>query len=292
MSFAQKLKNFFSGKKLDDETFEELTDLLVEGDFGAAGAYKLALELEKACKKEKIDSGEGARKILAGLLERLLKKAKTPPQDVFGRDSLTVLLLLGVNGVGKTTTIAKLARAYKDAGMEPVIAASDTFRAAAIEQLKIHGERLGVRVVAHQSGADPAAVIFDAAAAVSSRGGGIVLADTAGRLHNKENLIRELQKIDRVAEAKASPQCYKKILVIDATTGQNAFRQAEAFHEAVKVDGVALTKWDSSAKGGSLYTIGKELGLPVFRVCFGEGYGDIAPFDAETYARGFLGLEP
>jgi fused signal recognition particle receptor len=203
-----------------------------------------------------------------------------------------MFLVLGVNGVGKTTTIAKLAHAYKNAGIESAVAASDTFRAAAIDQLKIHGERLGVRVVAHQSGGDPAAVIFDAAESIASRGGGLVLADTAGRLHNKEHLVHELQKIDRIAVSKADENCCKKILVLDATTGQNAARQAEVFHEAVKLDALVLTKYDSTAKGGVLFSIGKELGLPVFRVCFGERYEDIGAFNPETYTNEFLGLTP
>jgi fused signal recognition particle receptor len=199
--------------------------------------------------------------------------------------------VLGVNGVGKTTTIAKLASFYKPLVKNLVIAASDTFRAAAIDQLKIHGERLTVHVVAHQSGADPSAVIFDASESIASRGGGLVLADTAGRLHNKENLVHELQKIDRVAESKADNGCYKKILVLDATTGQNALRQAEVFHEAVGIDALVLTKYDSSAKGGALFSIGKELNLPVFRVCFGEQYNDIGAFNPEAYAHEFLGYE-
>jgi fused signal recognition particle receptor len=196
-------------------------------------------------------------------------------------------MLLGVNGVGKTTTAAKLAHFYRRTrpDLPLVLAAADTFRAAAIDQLKVHGERLGARVVAQQQGGDPGAVVFDAASALQASGGGLSLIDTAGRLHNKENLVRELQKIDRIAQSKASPGCYKKLLVLDATTGQNALRQAEVFHEAIGVDYVVMTKADSSAKGGVAFS----LGLPIAFVCTGEGYDDIRVFDPAAYVHGYLG---
>ncbi|MDR1786640.1 MAG: signal recognition particle-docking protein FtsY [Spirochaetaceae bacterium] len=286
-SFAEKFKSFFSGSKkaaFNGEFFDDCCDALIEGDIGP----KTALGLIEAVQKNagRFQSEQDVLLALKSLLVTLVR----PVDFVVEPGKTTVFLVLGVNGAGKTTTIAKLAGKYRAAGLDPVIAASDTFRAAAIDQLKIHGERLGVRVVAHQNGADPGAVIFDAAAAVAARGGGLVLADTAGRLHNKENLLRELQKIDRICASKADEGRYKKILVIDATTGQNAFRQAETFHQALGVDGLVLTKWDSTSKGGALFPIGKELGIPVFRVCFGEGYDDIAPFDPEAYADEFLGL--
>ena len=203
---------------------------------------------------------------------------------------VNVYMLLGVNGVGKTTSVAKLANYYKDQ-TNVIMAAADTFRAAAIEQLQLHGQRLNVRVVAHQHGADPSAVVFDAAEAVRSKGEGLVLADTAGRLHNKENLVRELQKIDRIAASKSDEGCYKKLLIIDSTTGQNGLRQAEVFHQAVGLDAVILTKYDSTAKGGVAAAIGKDFGIPVAFVCFGEGYKDIRPFDPETYLDEFLGIK-
>ena len=153
----------------------------------------------------------------------------------------------------------------------------------------MHGERLKIRVVAHQHGGDPGAVVFDAAEAVKAQGGDLVIADTAGRLHNKENLVRELQKIDRISASKADEGCYKKILVVDATTGQNALRQAEVFNEAVKLDAIVLTKYDSTAKGGIAVSIGKELGIPVAFVCTGETYKDISAFDVSEYVRNFIG---
>ena len=204
------------------------------------------------------------------------------------KEDTTVYMFLGVNGAGKTTSAAKLARYYTNAGHSVVLAAADTYRAAAIEQLSYHGEKLGVRVVSHQHGADPSAVVFDAASAVSAKGGGLVIADTAGRLHNKENLVRELQKIDRVAAQKASEGAYKKLIVLDATTGQNAMRQAEVFHEAVGVDAAVLTKYDSTAKGGIAVSLGRELGIPVAFVCTGEKYEDIELFSPEKYVDEFL----
>lgn len=171
-----------------------------------------------------------------------------------------------------------------------MLASADTFRAAAIEQLSMHGKNLDVRVVSHQHGSDPSAVVFDAADAVSAKGSGLVIADTAGRLHNKENLVQELQKIDRICKSKASEGLYRKILVLDSTTGQNALRQAEVFNEAVGIDAVILTKYDSTAKGGVAVSIGKELNIPVAFVCDGEKYQNIRKFNAEEYVNGFLDL--
>lgn len=288
-SFGAKLKSLFSkSSTINEDFFEELTDMLVEGDIGAKTAFEVVDQLESICDKEKIREQDG---IMAKLKELLLKDVRalnlTPEA---GRQN--VWMMLGVNGVGKTTTAAKLAKYFKNKGNENIVLASaDTFRAAAIEQLALHGERLGVRVVSHQHGSDPSAVVFDAADAMKAAGPGLVIADTAGRLHNKENLVRELQKIDRTCSLKSDEGCYKKILVIDATTGQNALRQAEVFNEAVKIDAIIMTKYDSTAKGGVAVSIGRELGLPVAYVCTGEGYDNIAPFDAEKYIDDFLTLE-
>jgi fused signal recognition particle receptor len=282
MSFSARLKNFFSvHKNFDEDFFDDCCDALIEGDVAA----KTAWDIIERVKKSKCANRE---EVVAALKKELVSLAQSIDFEI-DREKTNIFLVLGVNGVGKTTTIAKLAHAYKDS-FPLVIAAADTYRAAAIDQLKIHGERLGARVIAHQNGADPSALIFDAAESVAAQGGGLVLADTAGRLHTKENLVRELQKIERVAASKASPGCRKNILVIDATTGQNAARQAEVFHEAVKLDALILTKADSTAKGGSLFSIGKELAIPVFRVCFGEKYTDISSFDPQGYADEFLGL--
>ena len=286
-SFASKIKNLFGAQKhIDSDFFELLSDTLVEGDVGAKTAFETVEELEKRCKERKLTDYKAIRDQLRSLLLESVKSAALQPDPA----EVNVHMLLGVNGAGKTTAAAKLASFYKNTGKYNVImAAADTFRAAAIEQLCYHGEKLGVRVVCHSHGADPSAVVFDACEAAAAKGGGIVLADTAGRLHNKENLVRELQKIDRVASSKASQGAYKKILVLDCTTGQNAFRQAEVFHEAVGIDALFLTKYDSTAKGGAVFSIGRELGIPVSFVGFGENYADIAPFNPERYAADFIG---
>ena len=287
-SFGEKLKSLFSkGSSINDDFYDELTDMLVEGDIGAKAAFEIVDELQSVCSKEKIRDQDSIVAKLKELLLRDVKSVTLMPEE--GRQN--VWMMLGVNGVGKTTSAAKLADFFKGKGIENIVLASaDTFRAAAIEQLAMHGERLGVRVVSHQHGSDPSAVVFDAADALRSKGPGIVIADTAGRLHNKENLVRELQKIDRTCSLKADQGCYKKILVIDATTGQNALRQAEVFNEAVKIDAIIMTKYDSTAKGGVAVSIGRELGLPVAFVCTGEAYKDIGTFDAEAYINDFLGL--
>jgi fused signal recognition particle receptor len=293
--FAERLKDFFGfGKILSEEIFEDLTDLLVEGDFGAAEAYRIAERLKEICKKEKAADGKEAEKILARLLEEILlkaekdEKARTEP-DASAAPS--VVLLLGVNGVGKTTTAAKLAARFRDLeNRRPILAAGDTFRAAAIDQIKIHGERLGIRVVAHQYGGDPAAVIYNAIDAARAGGGDIIIADTAGRMHTRAALVEELKKIDRVVESRAAGGRYIKYLVLDATTGRNALAQAEIFHQAVSLDGCILTKFDSSARGGVVFSLAEDLGLPVRYLCTGEKYGDIGPFDPHRYAEEFAGL--
>ncbi len=288
-SFGEKLKSLFSkSSTINEDFFEELTDMLVEGDIGAKTAFEVVDELESICDKEKIREQDA---ILAKLKELLLKDVRSVSL-IPEAGKQNVWMMLGVNGVGKTTTAAKLAKYFKNNGIENIVMASaDTFRAAAIEQLALHGERLGVRVVSHQHGSDPSAVVYDAADALRAAGPGLVIADTAGRLHNKENLVRELQKIDRTCGLKADEGCYKKILVIDSTTGQNALRQAEVFNEAVKIDAIIMTKYDSTAKGGVAVSIGRELGLPVAYICTGEGYDNIAPFNAEAYINEFLSMQ-
>ncbi len=286
MSFADKLKSLFGFHKNENiDFFEELTDALIEGDIGAHTAVNIVDELQKRCKEQKNSSQESIVNALESLLMPYINKIDLNIQT----DKVNIYMILGVNGVGKTTSTAKMAKLYSARGANVIMAASDTFRAAAIDQLCIHGERLGIRVVHHQMGSDPSSVVFDACDAMRSLGGGLVLADTAGRLHNKENLVNELKKIDRVAKSKADEGCYKKILVIDATTGQNALRQAEVFNEAVGIDAMLVTKYDSTAKGGCIISIGKDLGIPVSYVCTGEHYEDIMPFDPNMYIKEFLG---
>ncbi|MCR5219128.1 signal recognition particle-docking protein FtsY [Treponema sp.] len=285
LTFGQKLKSLFGlYKGAGDDFFEELTDALIEGDLGAKSAVEIVDALEKVCREEKISGEEEVAAQLKKMLLSYVKKTDFNPDP----SKVNVYMLLGVNGVGKTTSAAKMAKFYSQKGINVVLSASDTFRAAAVDQIAMHGEKLGVRVVKHQMGSDPGAVVFDACESVRAAGGGLVIADTAGRLHNKENLVNELKKIDRIASSKADEACYKKILVIDATTGQNAVRQAEVFNEAVGLDALVLTKYDSTAKGGEIVTIGKDLGIPVLFVCTGEKYENIASMDCEKYIDEFM----
>ena len=288
ISFGQKLKGLFGKSKVNEEFFEELTDTLIEGDIGAKTSFEIAEMLEESCKKKKIEGSDEITQELKRILLEYVKEIDIQP--VIDDKSLNVWMVLGVNGVGKTTSVAKLASYFKGSVSNLVLASADTFRAAAIEQLSMHGKNLDVRVVSHQHGSDPSAVVFDAADAASAKGSGLVIADTAGRLHNKENLVQELQKIDRICKSKASEGLYRKILVLDSTTGQNALRQAEVFNEAVGIDAVILTKYDSTAKGGVAVSIGKELNIPVAFVCDGEKYQNIRKFNAEEYVNGFLDL--
>jgi fused signal recognition particle receptor len=300
-SFTERLKNFFGlRKQVSEELFDDLADLLVEGDFGAAGAFKTVDALRSICKKEGIAEPAGVRRKLASILEATLAAAQAarvaaglrPVPELSLEGGLAVILLLGVNGVGKTTTAAKLADRYRSLDKrKPILAAADTFRAAAIDQLKIHGERLGVRVVAHKHGGDPAAVVYDAIEAAQAGGGDLIIADTAGRMHTKTALVEDLRKIDRIVESKAANARYIKWLVLDATTGRNALAQAETFHQAVKLDGVILTKFDSSARGGVAFSLAEELNIPVTFICYGEKYGDIKPFNTSEYTKEFIGLE-
>jgi len=287
MKFGEKLKSFFSGKSnLNDELYDDLCDLLIEGDFGAAGAYKMTELLKERCKK---NNSANLSQELCFLLEEELKKAN--PVHPEPSQKLTAILILGVNGVGKTTTAAKLSHFFNvKYNKQTILAAADTFRAAAIDQLKIHGQKLDTRVVAHKQGGDPAAVVFDALEAAISGGVDVVIADTAGRMHTKAALVEELRKIDRVVESKAAQADYLKYLVLDATTGRNAFAQAEIFNSAVNLDGVILTKYDSTAKGGVVFSLASELNLPVAFVCTGEKYTDIEIFNGEKFAKEFAGI--
>ncbi len=286
--FGEKLKSLFGGRKIDEAFFDELEDTLIEGDLGARLTDEIVTELRETAKKEKITEASDLQKrmkeILSGYINAYTEKPK--------KGELTVYMILGVNGVGKTTTIAKMAKRYTNEGYKVVMAAGDTFRAAAVDQLDIHAERLGMRIVKQQMGSDPGAVIYDAITSAMAHGDDLILADTAGRMHNKENLMKELQKMDKVIKARGVDENhYRKFLVIDATTGQNGVSQALLFNQAVKLDGVILTKYDSAAKGGALLQIGRTLSLPVVFVCVGEKYEDIKPFDKDEFFTSLMGLE-
>jgi fused signal recognition particle receptor len=287
MKFSEKIKMLFRRNLLTDDVFEDLTDLLIEGDIGASLAFELVETLKSSCRKEGISTTEGAKKKLKELLRLHIKTANFE----LAPDRLNVVLMLGVNGVGKTTSCAKLASWVQKTrpGRPVLLAAGDTFRAAAIEQLKIHGERLGVRVVAQQHGADPGAVLWDAIDAARTGNAQLVIADTAGRMHTRADLLKELEKLDRVVKQKAGDVDYRKLLVLDATTGQNAMRQAEIFHGAVNVDGVVMTKYDSTSKGGMIIAVSRQFGLPTLFLGTGEKYENFVPFDPDAYLDDFVG---
>ena len=286
--FGEKLKSLFGGRKIDEEFFDELEDTLIEGDLGARLTDEIITELRETARREKITEAGDLQSRMKEILSGYIKPFETAPQH----GKLNVYMILGVNGVGKTTTIAKMAKRYSKDGYKVLLAAGDTFRAAAVDQLDIHANRLGMRIVKQQMGSDPGAVIYDAITSAEAHGDELILLDTAGRMHNKENLMKELQKMDKVIHARGvADECYKKFLVIDATTGQNGVSQAMLFNETVKLDGVILTKYDSAAKGGSLLQIGRLLNLPVLFVCVGEGYDDIRPFDKDEFITALMGLE-
>ena len=279
------IANTLRGSEIDDALYEELEEQLVLADTGADTAMELVDALRERVKKQKCRTGADAlRELKAILADRLSPETEF---DLSGRPA--VILVIGVNGVGKTTSIAKLANYYKNAGKSVLLAAGDTFRAAAGEQLDIWAGRAGVPIVKAPEGADPAAVIFDAVHSASARGTDLVICDTAGRLHNKKNLMDELSKISR-SVTKAAPQAsVETLLVLDAITGQNAIRQAQEFVAAAGATGIILTKLDGTAKGGCVVSVKEKLGLPVRFVGVGEGIDDLIPFDAADFAEGLLG---
>ena len=285
--FSAKIKQLFSSRKIDEAFFEELEDTLIEGDLGARLTDEIIETLRKEAKAKNLVEAADLQKLMKELLSQYIHA-----YDVELKDGLNVFMILGVNGVGKTTSIAKMAKGYTKKGEKVLLAAADTFRAAAVDQLDIHAERLGMRIVKQKMGSDPGAVVYDAVTSAIAQGDDLVLADTAGRMHNKENLMRELQKMDKIVKGRGvKEENYKKFIVIDATTGQNGLSQAMLFNQAVKLDGVILTKYDSAAKGGALVQIGKNLGIPIAFVGTGEGYDDIHPFDKEEYLDALIGLD-
>ncbi len=285
--FSEKIKSLFTSKKIDEEFFESLEDTLIEGDLGSRLTDEILTELRREAKEKKLTEAGDLQLLMKEILSSYIK---TYPAEL--NDGVNVFMILGVNGVGKTTTIAKMGQYYRERGKKVLLAAADTFRAAAVDQLDIHAERLGMRIVKQHTGSDPGAVVYDAVTSALAQKDDLVLVDTAGRMHNKENLMRELQKMDKIVKGRGvGEKNYHKFLVIDATTGQNGLSQASLFNQAVKLDGVILTKYDSAAKGGALVQIGKTLSLPVLFVGTGEKYSDIHPFDKEEYLNALIGLE-
>ncbi|MGE4454110.1 MAG: signal recognition particle-docking protein FtsY [Sphaerochaeta sp.] len=285
--FGAKLKALFGISTFDESYFENLEDFLIEGDLGATLSFTISDEVRKRAKSEKSKTARDLQLLVKNHLEGKIQ-AFQPTLEI---GTLQVFLILGVNGVGKTTTIAKLANMYQRQGKQVLLAAGDTFRAAAIDQLEIHADRLGCRIVKQKSGSDPGSVVFDAITSAQARGEDLVLIDTAGRMHNKENLLRELSKIDKIVKGRGiADEHYKKFLVIDSTTGQNGISQAELFNQAVKIDGLILSKYDSLAKGGALVQIGQKFSIPVSFVGTGEQYKDIQPFDKDEFLNTLVGL--
>ena len=248
---------------------------------------EISLEMRKLAKSEKPTTQEDLQLMVKRFLSSKVR-AFLPTLD---KDKLTVFLILGVNGVGKTTSIAKMAQMYMNQGYSVMLAAGDTFRAAAIDQLEVHAQRLGCRLVKQKSGSDPGSVVYDAITSAKARGEHLVLVDTAGRMHNKENLLRELSKIDKIVQGRGiDSERYMKFLVIDSTTGQNGISQAELFNQAVKLDALILSKYDSLAKGGALVQIGEKFDIPIAFVGTGETYADMHPFDKDEFPNSLVGL--
>ncbi|MGQ3481965.1 signal recognition particle-docking protein FtsY [Paenibacillus sp. TY11] len=277
-------------KKIDEEFYEELEEILIGADVGVNTVMNLIEDLRGEVKKRKIEDASELQPVLSEKLSELLR-GNDNSQLKMSPDGITVILFVGVNGVGKTTTIGKLAHRFKQEGKKVLLAAGDTFRAGAIEQLEVWGERAGVEVIKQQSGSDPAAVMFDAVQAAKQRQVDVLLCDTAGRLQNKSNLMEELNKIFRVIQREIPDAPHEVLLVLDATTGQNALNQAKLFGEKSGVTGLVLTKLDGTAKGGIVVAIRQELNLPVKMVGLGEKVNDLQPFDSEQFVHAlFAGL--
>lgn len=272
--------------KIDDDMLEDLEDILISADVGMDTTMKLIDNLRETIIKEKINDPSKVKDILKSETKKLMNEELNKGiSDIYP----SIILVVGVNGVGKTTTIGKLAKRYKDEGKSVLIAAADTFRAAAIDQLKEWGSRVNVDVISHSEGQDPAAVVFDAITAAKSRNADILIVDTAGRLHNKANLMKELEKINRIIDKKY-PEAYREtLLVLDATTGQNAMNQAKTFKEAVNITGIALTKLDGTAKGGVVIALQSELQIPIKLVGVGEGIYDLQDFNLDNFLQGIFG---
>ena len=280
--FIGKVESIFTRGKIDEETIEELEEILITSDVGIHAAQEIVNFLRERVRKGEVRDSGSLRESLKKEMISIL--GSSAPVVLFGEKPF-VILAVGVNGVGKTTTIGKLASRFTSQGHSVLFAASDTFRAAAIEQLEIWAKRAGAMIVKHQSGSDPAAVAYDAIESAKHKKIDIVIIDTAGRLHTKSPLMEELKKIKRVVE-KAMPHAPQEILlVVDATTGQNALRQAQFFNEAIGVTGIALTKLDGTAKGGIVFAIKKELGIPVRLIGVGEGIDDLRDFDPEEFVE-------
>ena len=284
VGLSSRLDQIFAvGKAIDQTLLDEIETLLITSDFGMPVTEEVIQVLTKAMSRKSLKDAEAVRKALKSTLVQMIESSALPlPQS--DAEPL-VVLMVGVNGAGKTTTAGKLAYRFKSEGRQVILAAGDTYRAAAVEQLKIWGERNGVDVVAQQTGADSASVIFDALSSAKAKGADVLIADTAGRLQNKANLVQELEKIVRVMNRIDESAPHSVLLVIDGGTGQNALVQAREFKNSVPVSGLVVTKLDGTAKGGVMFALARELGLPIHFIGVGEQLDDLRPFDAKAYVE-------
>ena len=285
--FAGRLDRLLSGRKVDAALLEELEEALVTSDLGVKTAADLMAGLKLAVKQNQLETPEALKDYLRQAILEILKPVEKPLQ-VPNLDRPWVLLVTGVNGTGKTTTIGKIALRLKQEGRSVILAAADTFRAAAIQQLEIWGQRAGCEVVKHPQGADPSAVAFDAIKAAEKRGIEVVIIDTAGRLHTRVNLMEELKKVRRIVSRELPGAPDETLLVLDATTGQNAIQQAKIFHEAIQVTGLVMTKLDGTAKGGIVVAISREFGIPIRLIGVGEQIDDLQTFNAEAFVQALI----
>ena len=281
--FVSKVEGLLTGRrKIDEELYEELEEILISSDVGVNTSLELVEKLRKEVKQRKLQEAEELKDVLKELIADLLDHEVAMNLAERGP---SIILVVGVNGVGKTTTIGKLAHYYREEGKKVILAAGDTFRAAAIDQLEVWGQRAGAEIIKQKEGADPAAVAYDALQAAKSRGADLVIIDTAGRLHHKVNLMEELRKVKRVIERECPGAPHEVLLVLDATTGQNALQQAKLFQEVAGVTGIVLTKLDGTAKGGVVLGIQGEIKIPVKWIGVGEGMEDLRPFIPQEFAQ-------
>lgn len=280
---AHKMRQLFLKDKIGNEFYDELEEILISSDVSVRTAEEIVDQVREEAIGNKVKDEKFVTDLLKDILEDTLNEAEIPEITY-----PCVIMFVGVNGVGKTTTIGKVANYFVSQKKSVTVAAADTFRAAASDQLNVWADRAGVRIVKHEEGSDPSAVIFDAVASAKAKGTDVVLVDTAGRLHVKENLMNELKKMDRVVTREFPEALFLKLLVLDATTGQNAVNQARVFDEAVELDGIVLTKLDGTAKGGFVFSLCGELGIPVVFAGVGEKIDDLVPFDAEEFVEGFI----
>ena len=282
-NLSTQLRLLFAKNKLGDEFYEELEELLIGADVSYSAAQEIVSRVKKRAIDEKLKDANYVTELLRSTMVEILEEAEVEPPEY-----PCVIMLVGVNGVGKTTTVGKLSKYFLSQGKTVTVAAADTFRAAASEQLSVWADRAKVRIVKHEEGSDPSAVIYDAVRSAKAKGTDVVIVDTAGRLHVKDNLMNELRKMDRVVTREFPEADFLKLLVLDATTGQNAVNQARVFDEAVELDGIVLTKLDGTAKGGFIFSLAAEMSLPVLFAGVGEKLEDLEQFNARTFVEAIL----